>query len=119
MRPSCAPSGTGGAARSSTPIPNAIGASATAALAAIGGLVGAGEARRGDAGGRRRRRGKVLTLVRLAKASGTFAGGVDYLAWKINRHAGTEIEVKPWQRRWPILGALTLLPRLLKRGAIR
>ncbi|WP_129791734.1 hypothetical protein [Sphingosinicella sp. CPCC 101087] len=67
----------------------------------------------------RRRKGKALTLVRLAKASTTFAGGIDYLAWKINRHAGTDIEVKPWQRRWPFLGALILLPRLLRRGAIR
>jgi len=66
-----------------------------------------------------RRRGKALTLVRLAKATTTYAGGVDYLAWKINRHAGTTIAVRPWMRRWPILGALTLLPRLLKRGAIR
>ena len=66
-----------------------------------------------------RRRGKTLTLVRLAKASTTFSGGADYLAWKINRHAGTKIELSPWQRRWPLLGALILLPRLLKRGAIR
>ena len=64
-------------------------------------------------------KGKALTLVRLAKATTTFAGGVDYIAWKINRHAGTAIEVKPWQRRWPILGALTLLPRLWRGGAIR
>jgi len=77
---------------------------------------------RPDAAGawrRFRRRGKALTLLRLAKATTTYAGGVDYLAWKINRHAGTKIEVRPWQRRWPILGALVLLPRLLKRGAIR
>ena len=67
----------------------------------------------------RRRKGKALTVVRLMKASTTFAGGVDYLAWKINRHAGTRIEIKPWQRRWPLVGALILLPRLLKRGAIR
>ncbi len=66
-----------------------------------------------------RRNGKLLTLVRLAKASLTFAGGIDYLAWKVNRHAGTRIEIRPWQRRFPILGALTLLPRLLARGAIR
>lgn len=66
-----------------------------------------------------RRKGKAMSVVRLAKATTTFAGGVDYLAWKINRHAGTQIVVKPWQRRWPILGALTLLPRLLRRGAIR
>ncbi|MCJ8158252.1 hypothetical protein [Sphingomonas sp. LaA6.9] len=68
---------------------------------------------------RLRRNGKLLTLVRLAKASLTFAGGIDYLAWKINRHAGTTIEVRPWQRRFPILGALILLPRLLSRGAVR
>jgi hypothetical protein len=67
----------------------------------------------------RSRNGKLLSLVRLAKATTTYAGGVDYLAWKINRHAGTKIEVRPWQRRWPILGALILLPRLLRRGAIR
>jgi hypothetical protein len=82
--------------------------------------VAAGERRRAEhLWARRRRAGKALSLVRLAKASGTFAGGVDYLAWKINRHAGTDIRLAPWQRRWPLLGAITLLPRLLKRGAIR
>ena len=65
------------------------------------------------------RKGKMLSVIRLAKATTTFAGGVDYLAWKINRHSGAGIVVKPWQRRWPIIGALTLLPRLLRRGAIR
>jgi hypothetical protein len=68
---------------------------------------------------RRRRAGKALTVVRLAKASGTYAGGIDYLAWKINRHSGAGIEIKPWQRRWPLLAAFTLLPKLLRRGAIR
>jgi hypothetical protein len=67
----------------------------------------------------RRRKGKALTIVRLVKASATFANGIDYLAWKINRHAGTKIEVKPWQRRWPLVAGLILLPRLLKRGAVR
>ena len=68
---------------------------------------------------RARRRGKILSLLRLAKATTTYAGGVDYLVWKINRHAGTAIAVRPWQRRWPILAALILLPRLLRRGAVR
>jgi hypothetical protein len=68
---------------------------------------------------RRRFEGKLLTVARLAKASLTYAGGIDYLAWKINRHAGTQIAIRPWQRRWPILGALSLLPRLMKRGAVR
>ncbi|CAN5269470.1 hypothetical protein BH10PSE12_BH10PSE12_08950 [soil metagenome] len=68
---------------------------------------------------RLQRRGKWLTVLRLAKASFTFAGGIDYLAWKINRHAGTQIAIQPWQRRWPLLGALTLLPALFRSGAIR
>jgi hypothetical protein len=67
----------------------------------------------------RRLRGKLLSVVRLAKASFTFAGGADYIAWKINRHAGTDIQLKPWQRRWPLLAAITLLPRLLRSGAVR
>ena len=66
-----------------------------------------------------RRSGKILTLARLAKASATYAGGIDYLAWKINRHAGTAYVIRPWQRKWPILGALVMLPRLIMGGAIK
>jgi hypothetical protein len=73
-----------------------------------------------SAGWRRRRiEGKALSVLRLAKASATFAGGADYIAWKINRHAGTEIALRPWQRRHPLLAAISLLPRLLKSGAVR
>ena len=61
---------------------------------------GAADAR-GGGWTRRRLEGKALSMARLAKASLTYAGGIDYLAWKINRHAGTAIEIKPWQRRWP------------------
>jgi len=68
---------------------------------------------------RMQRKGKLLSVLRLAKASATFAGGADYIAWKVNRHAGTKIELKPWQRRWPLLAGLILLPRLLKSGAVR
>jgi hypothetical protein len=68
---------------------------------------------------RRRLEGKALSIVRLAKASLTYAGGIDYLAWKINRHAGTKIEIKPWQRKWPLVAALTLVPRLMRSGAIK
>jgi hypothetical protein len=65
------------------------------------------------------RRGKRLSVLRLLKALTTFSGGADYLAWKINRHAGTRIELKPWQRKWPLAGSLVLLPRLLRQGAVR
>ncbi|HET7709992.1 MAG TPA: hypothetical protein VFK50_10770 [Sphingomicrobium sp.] len=68
---------------------------------------------------RRRLLGKLLSVIRLAKASATFAGGADYIAWKINRHAGTDIRLKGWQRRWPLLAAISLLPRLLRSGAVR
>jgi hypothetical protein len=66
-----------------------------------------------------RRRGKLLTVARLGKAAFTYAGGIDYLAWKINRHAGTKIEIKPWQRKWPLVAAITLVPKLLIKGAVR
>lgn len=68
---------------------------------------------------RRRAEGKALSVLRLAKASATYAGGADYIVWKINRHAGTDFALKPWQRRHPLLGAISLLPRLLRSGAIR
>jgi hypothetical protein len=68
---------------------------------------------------RMQRRGWWYSVPRIAKGSVTFAGGADYIAWKINRHAGTDIRLKPWQRRWPLLAAITLLPRLLRSGAVR
>ena len=67
----------------------------------------------------KQRHGKLYSIARLAKASLTFAGGADYIAWKINRHAGTDINLKPWQRRHPLLAGISLLPRLLKSGAVR
>jgi hypothetical protein len=89
-----------------------FGKPALAAAKALGGRVTTGWLAR-------RIEGKALSVVRLAKASLTFAGGADYIVWKINRHAGTDFALKPWQRRHPLLGALSLLPRLLKSGAVR
>ncbi len=83
---------------------------------AVGGLDRTGAAAAWRA---RRREGKVLSAARLAKAAFTFDGGLDYLAWKIERHAGVPVPVKDWQRRWPLLGGLALLPRLLRSGAVR
>jgi hypothetical protein len=67
----------------------------------------------------KQRHGKLYSIARLSKASLTFSGGADYIAWKINRHAGTDIRLKPWQQRHPLLAAVTLLPRLLRSGAVR
>jgi hypothetical protein len=67
----------------------------------------------------KKRRGKLYSIARLSKASLTFSGGADYIAWKINRHAGTDIKLKPWQQRHPLLAAVTLLPRLIRSGSVR
>jgi hypothetical protein len=68
---------------------------------------------------RKQAHGKRYSIARLAKASFTFAGGAEYIAWKINRHTGAGIELTPWQRRHPLLAGISLLPRLLKSGAVR
>ena len=67
----------------------------------------------------KQRHGKLYSIARLSKASLTFANGADYIAWKVNRHAGTEIRLKPWQQRHPLLAAITLLPKLIRSGAVR
>jgi hypothetical protein len=67
----------------------------------------------------RRVTGKLWSIARLIKAAFTFTGGADYIAWKIERHSGQKIELTAWQRRHPVIAGLMLLPRLLKRGAVR
>ena len=64
-------------------------------------------------------RGQGAVVLRLAKASFTFAGGADYIAWKISRHAGVPVEFSPWERRHPILAAPLVLWRLTRQGAVR
>ncbi|MEX1147855.1 MAG: hypothetical protein WEB93_05685 [Sphingomonadales bacterium] len=63
--------------------------------------------------------GKALSVLRLIKAAFTFDGGIDYLAWKIQRHSGVEITISPWQRRHPVLAGLVLFWRLRLKGAFR
>ena len=68
---------------------------------------------------RRRFTGRLLSVLRLAKAAFTFQGGAEYAAWKIERHSGRKIELTAWQRRHPFLTGLMLLPQLLRSGAVR
>jgi hypothetical protein len=63
--------------------------------------------------------GKLLSLARLLKAAFTFQGGADYAAWKIKRHSGVEIIVTDWQRRHPVMASVVLLPKLLRKGALK
>ncbi len=67
----------------------------------------------------RRVQGKLLSVLRLVKAAFTFRGGAEYLAWKIERHSGVPLELTPWQKRHPILAAVTLGWRLHRRRVIR
>jgi hypothetical protein len=67
---------------------------------------------------RRARHGRRLNLLRLLKAAFTFEGAMDYVAWKIERHRGVRIEVKPWQRRFPLLAAPWLYWKLRRLGVI-
>ncbi|HWU00223.1 MAG TPA: hypothetical protein VN229_21480 [Terriglobales bacterium] len=63
--------------------------------------------------------GKLFNIARLAKATFTFEGGLDYALWKIARHSGITVEVTDWQRRHPLLSAPGLAWRLYRRGAFR
>lgn len=67
----------------------------------------------------RRFYGKVLSFLRLIKAAATFSGGIDYLAWKIERHSGVTVEITEWQRRHPVLGGMSLFFKLRAKGAFR
>lgn len=68
---------------------------------------------------RRRRTGKLLNVARLAKATFTFDGALDYVLWKVKRHSGVTLPVTDWQRRHPLLSAPVLAWRLYRRGAFR
>jgi hypothetical protein len=67
----------------------------------------------------RRVLGKFLSVLRLIKAGLTFEDGAAYLAWKIRRHSGVEIELTPWQQRHPILASSVLAWRLYRAGGFR
>src|SRR5690606_5177052 len=62
----------------------------------------------------RRAQGRLLHLARLMKAVFTFENGVDYVVWKLERHAEAPIEVSPRVRRHPLVFGWPLLWRLLR-----
>jgi len=67
----------------------------------------------------RKLQGKVLSVARLLKASFTFDGGLPYLVWKIERHSGVEVEITPFMRRFPRLGAIGAMWGTWRRGGFR
>lgn len=67
----------------------------------------------------RRWQGKILSVLRLTKATLTFSNSVEYAAWKIERHTGVSVEITPRLRRYPILWGLKVARQLLQRGMLR
>jgi hypothetical protein len=63
--------------------------------------------------------GKLLSLMRLLKATTTFTNGVDYIAWKIERHTGEKIEVTDRLRKYPWLFIWPILIRLIRNKSVR
>lgn len=67
----------------------------------------------------RRWQGRVLSILRLSKATLTFRDCLDYAAWKIERHTGVKVEITPVLRRHPILWGYKVMWQLLRRGVLR
>jgi hypothetical protein len=67
----------------------------------------------------RRWQGRVLSILRLAKAAFTFKDGISYAVWKIERHTGVHVEVSPILRRHPVLWGYKVFWQLLRRGVLR
>lgn len=63
--------------------------------------------------------GKLLSILRLLKAATTFTNGVDYIAWKIHRHTGQQLEVTPRLRKYPWLFAWPILFKLMLKRTIK
>ena len=67
----------------------------------------------------RKAQGKLLSVLRLLKALFTFEGGLDYIAWKLERHSGQPIEIPERVRRWPLIFIWGLFWQLYRRGIFR
>lgn len=67
----------------------------------------------------RRASGKLLSVARLVKALFTFQGGLDYIAWKLERHSGEPIDIPPRVRRRPLIHSWGFFWRLYRRGIFK
>jgi hypothetical protein len=67
----------------------------------------------------RRLQGPAVSILRWMKAAFTFSGGVDYAAWKIERHTGVRIEITERLRRHPLVYGWPVLWRLWRSGTLR
>ncbi|MCC6765771.1 MAG: hypothetical protein IT293_14030 [Deltaproteobacteria bacterium] len=67
----------------------------------------------------RRLRAKAAFLLRILRNAMIFEGGVDYVLWKIQRHAGVAVTSDWRQRRHPLLALGAEAWRLYRAGAFR
>jgi len=67
----------------------------------------------------RRIQGKTVSILRLLKGMYTFEGGLDYLAWKLERHSGQKITIPDKVRRRPLLHIWGLFWQLHRQGVFR
>ena len=67
----------------------------------------------------RRGQGKFLSILRLIKALFTFEGGLDYIAWKLERHSGEEIIIPDKVRRAPLIFMWRFFWDLYRRGIFK
>ena len=67
----------------------------------------------------RRWQGRLLSILRLSKATITFRDCLEYAAWKIERHSGIRVEITPVLRRHPIIWGFKVMWQLLRRGVLR
>jgi len=67
----------------------------------------------------RRGQGKMLSILRLIKALFTFEGGLDYIAWKLERHSGEEIQIPDKVRRAPLIYMWGYYWDLYRRGIFK
>ncbi len=63
--------------------------------------------------------GKLLSVARLLKALFTFDGGLDYIAWKLERHSGVRVDIPERVRRWPLIFIWGMFWDLYRRGVFR
>lgn len=63
--------------------------------------------------------GRALQVLRLSKGAFTFAGGLDYILYKVEKHSGKRVNVTDWQRRHPLLAAPGLAWQLYRVSGFR
>lgn len=67
----------------------------------------------------RKLQGKLLSVLRLVKALFTFEGGLDYIAWKLERHSGQSVVIPDKVRRAPLIHLWGFFWGLYRRGVFK